>query len=70
MPALHHPPKPAHWFVFGGWVFDITAAAEPGHVASDVSTRKRPVSRPANVADQVLISPDGRLRACQDGLPR
>ena len=34
MPALHHPPSPpatpARWFVFGGWVFDITAAAETG----------------------------------------
>jgi hypothetical protein len=31
MPAPHHPPsppaKPAQWFVFGGWVFDITTAA-------------------------------------------
>ena len=31
MPALHHPPSPpakaAQWFVFGGWAFDITAAA-------------------------------------------
>jgi hypothetical protein len=31
MPAPHRPPsppaKPAQWFVFGGWVFDITAAA-------------------------------------------
>ena len=31
MPAAHHPPsppdQPAQWFVFGGWVFDITAAA-------------------------------------------
>jgi hypothetical protein len=30
MPALHRPPsppaRPAQWFVFGGWVFDITAA--------------------------------------------
>jgi hypothetical protein len=30
MPAAHHPPippgRPAQWFVFGGWVFDITAA--------------------------------------------
>ena len=34
MPAPHHPPsppaKPAQWFVFGGQVFDITAAAGPG----------------------------------------
>ena len=31
MPAPHHPPsppaRPAQWFVFGGWLFDITAAA-------------------------------------------
>jgi hypothetical protein len=27
MPAPHHPPSPAQWFVFGGWVFDVTAAA-------------------------------------------
>ena len=31
MPVPHHPPgpppKPAQWLVFGGWVFDITAAA-------------------------------------------
>lgn len=31
MPAAHHPPSPpghpAQWFVFGGWVFDINAAA-------------------------------------------
>jgi hypothetical protein len=31
MPAPHHPPGPPathpQWFVFGGWVFDITAAA-------------------------------------------
>ena len=31
MPTPHHPPsppaKPAQWFVFGGWAFDITAAA-------------------------------------------
>jgi hypothetical protein len=31
MPAPHHPPgpraRPAQWFVFGGWVFDVTAAA-------------------------------------------
>jgi hypothetical protein len=30
MPALHRPPsppgRPAQWFVFGGWVFGITAA--------------------------------------------
>jgi hypothetical protein len=30
MPALHRPPsppgQPAQRFVFGGWVFDITAA--------------------------------------------
>ena len=30
MPTAHRPPippdRPAQWFVFGGWVFDITAA--------------------------------------------
>jgi hypothetical protein len=30
MPTAHRPPippdRPVQWFVFGGWVFDITAA--------------------------------------------
>jgi hypothetical protein len=38
MSAPHHPPrppgKPAQWFVFGGWVFDITAAKKMGRIGS------------------------------------
>ena len=41
MPAPHHPPSPpatpAQWFVFGGWVFDIAAAAKTGCIASDAT---------------------------------
>jgi hypothetical protein len=63
MPAAHHPPippgRPAQWFVFGGWVFDITAAVDharcaprdrqPAHraVCRRLRSRPRPRHNPA-----------------------
>lgn len=48
MSALHRPPgppaRPAQWFVFGGWVFDITATQKTIRDAPRVTVRL-PIAR-------------------------
>ena len=54
MPAPHHPHSPpatpARWFVFGGWVFDITAAAILRDPPPGSETATIPLLGPASTA--------------------